>query len=389
MFFNDNILILSLLIVVLTFMASYRTFPIIIHISVIKNLTASPNERSSHKKKTPHLGGLGISFGAFFISAFFGSLMLDTQEVIILLSIAASLIILFSAGIKDDIIGLSPRLKLLFEVISASIFIFLTDIRIDSFYGLFGINELPITASYLFTIFVFIVIINSYNFIDGIDGLAASIAIIIFSCFLYYFINIKSILAIICISSMLGSILAFLKFNFPNLFALAIKSFYNQKYSNQFLREETNSKNKFYLLPIFILSIGLFFCYNKLSFIFYVKIISLITLYFLVKYILLISVGYIFEKNYLFEEIIFHSFIYEKVAGIFLFPLILIFYYGSFDNLVVYYLINIFLILILNYKWIRLLYLSFFNSSLHKAHIIIYLCTFEVLPLVILIKLFY
>lgn len=214
MFFNDNILILSLLIVVLTFMASYRTFPIIIHISVIKNLTASPNERSSHKKKTPHLGGLGISFGAFFISAFFGSLMLDTQEVTILLSIAASLIILFSAGIKDDIIGLSPRLKLLFEVISASIFILLTDIRIDSFYGLFGINELPITASYLFTIFVFIVIINSYNFIDGIDGLAASIAIIIFSCFLYYFINIKSILAIICISSMLGSILAFLKFNF-------------------------------------------------------------------------------------------------------------------------------------------------------------------------------
>ena len=140
--------------------------------------------------------------------------MLDTQEVTILLSIAASLIILFSAGIKDDIIGLSPRLKLLFEVISASIFILLTDIRIDSFYGLFGINELPITASYLFTIFVFIVIINSYNFIDGIDGLAASIAIIIFSCFLYYFINIKSILAIICISSMLGSILAFLKFNF-------------------------------------------------------------------------------------------------------------------------------------------------------------------------------
>ena len=185
MFFNDNILILSLLIVVLTFMASYRTFPIIIQISVIKNLTASPNERSSHKKKTPHLGGLGISFGAFFISAFFGSLMLDTQEVTILLSIAASLIILFSAGIKDDIIGLSPRLKLLFEVISASIFILLTDIRIDSFYGLFGINELPITASYLFTIFVFIVIINSYNFIDGIDGLAASIAIIIFSCLRY------------------------------------------------------------------------------------------------------------------------------------------------------------------------------------------------------------
>ena len=103
--------------------------------------------------------------------------------------------------------------KLLVEVISASIFIYLTDIRIDSFYGLFGINELPVILSYVFTIFVFIVIINSFNFTDGIDGLAASIAIIIFSCFLYYFICIKSILAIISISSMLGSILAFLRFN--------------------------------------------------------------------------------------------------------------------------------------------------------------------------------
>tara|TARA_B100001057_G_scaffold159142_1_gene159739 strand:- start:1917 stop:2942 length:1026 start_codon:yes stop_codon:yes gene_type:complete len=197
----------------MAFIASYRIFPIIINVSVIKNLTASPNERSSHNKKTPNLGGLGISFGAFLISAFFGSLMLDTEMVNILLSIAVSLIILFYAGIKDDLIGLSAKVKLFVEVISASIFIYLTDIRIDSFYGLFGINELPAILSYTFTIFVFIVIINSFNLTDGIDGLAASIAIIIFSCLLYYFINTESILAITSISSMLGSTLAFLRFN--------------------------------------------------------------------------------------------------------------------------------------------------------------------------------
>ena len=197
----------------MAFIASYRTFPIIINVSVIKNLTATPNERSSHNKKTPNLGGLGISFGAFLISAFFGSLMLDAEMVNILLSIAVSLIILFYAGIKDDLIGLSAKVKLLVEVISASTFIYLTDIRVDSFYGLFGINELPAISSYIFTIFVFIVIINAFNLTDGIDGLAASIAIIIFSCLLFYFINIKSILAVISISSMLGSILAFLRFN--------------------------------------------------------------------------------------------------------------------------------------------------------------------------------
>ncbi|MBL6662834.1 MAG: undecaprenyl/decaprenyl-phosphate alpha-N-acetylglucosaminyl 1-phosphate transferase [Flavobacteriales bacterium] len=212
-FFKDNILIFSLTVFALSLVAAYRTFPMIVYVSVIKNLTASPNERSSHQKSTPHLGGLGVSFGAFFVSGVFGSFMLDSREMSILISVTASLVILFSAGLKDDIFGLSPKIKLFVEVLSALIFIVLTDIRIDSFYGLFGINELPVAVSYIYTIFVFVIIINSYNLIDGIDGLAASIALIIFSCFLYYFISIKSFLAVICISSMLGSILAFLRFN--------------------------------------------------------------------------------------------------------------------------------------------------------------------------------
>ncbi len=188
----------------------------IVYVSLIKNLTANPNERSSHEKSTPHLGGLGVSFGAFFVSGFFGSFMLGFNEMSIMLSITASLVILFSAGLKDDIFGLSAKIKLFVELLSALIFILITDIRIDSFYGLFGINELPLAVSYIYTIFVFIIIINSYNLIDGIDGLAASIALLIFSCFLYYFIIIKSILAIVYISSMIGSILAFLKFNVSN-----------------------------------------------------------------------------------------------------------------------------------------------------------------------------
>jgi UDP-N-acetylmuramyl pentapeptide phosphotransferase/UDP-N-acetylglucosamine-1-phosphate transferase len=185
----------------------------IVYVSVIKNLTSSPNERSSHQKSIPHLGGLGISFGAFFATGVFGSFMLDSNEMSILIAITSSLVLLFSAGLKDDIFGLSPKIKLFVEVLSAIIFIVLTDIRIDCFHGLFGINELPLAISYIYTIFVFVIIINSFNLVDGIDGLAASIAFIIFSCFLYYFISIRSFLAIVSISSMLGGILAFLRFN--------------------------------------------------------------------------------------------------------------------------------------------------------------------------------
>ncbi len=212
-YLTENILILSFGVFLSSFIAAYRTFPMIVYVSIIKNLIASPNERSSHQKSIPHLGGLGVSFGAFFATGVFGSFMLDFNEMSILIAITSSLVVLFSAGLKDDIFGLSAKIKLFVEVLSALIFIVLTDIRIDSFYGLFGINELPVVVSYIYTIFVFVIIINSYNLIDGIDGLAASIALIIFSFFLYYFISIKSFLAVVSISSMIGSILAFLRFN--------------------------------------------------------------------------------------------------------------------------------------------------------------------------------
>ncbi|MDG1917755.1 MAG: MraY family glycosyltransferase [Flavobacteriales bacterium] len=213
LFFNENLLLFSLVILLFSFLLSYRSFPLIVYISRIKNLTATPNERSSHETSIPHLGGLGISFGAFFVSGFFGSFMLSANDMSILLSITASIVILFTAGVKDDIMGLSPSLKLMAEVLSAFIFIVLTDIRIDNFYGIFGIYEISTFISYLFTVFVFVVVINSFNLIDGIDGLAASVAIIILCHLCYYFYKIGLVVGLLSASATIGGLLAFLRFN--------------------------------------------------------------------------------------------------------------------------------------------------------------------------------
>tara|TARA_B100001059_G_scaffold143838_1_gene143745 strand:+ start:451 stop:1452 length:1002 start_codon:yes stop_codon:yes gene_type:complete len=186
---------------------------VIVYISVIKNLTARPNERSSHVKSTPHLGGLGILFGSFFVGSSFGSFFLSGDDLSVVLAINASIVVLFTAGLKDDIVGLSPYTKLVSEVSSALIFIVLTDIRIDNFYGIFGVNELPILLSYFFTIFVFVVIINSINLIDGIDGLAASVAILIFCHLGYYSFKTELMVGLLISCSMIGGLLAFLRFN--------------------------------------------------------------------------------------------------------------------------------------------------------------------------------
>ena len=43
---------------------------------------------------------------------------------------------------------------------------------IDHFHGVLGLQEIPRVASQIFTVFVFLVVVNDINFIDGIDGLA-------------------------------------------------------------------------------------------------------------------------------------------------------------------------------------------------------------------------
>ena len=167
---NPSLIVFFTLVIAVLFY--YNMIPTLVYVSVTKNLMANPNERSSHEKKISNLGGVGIAFGAFFSCAFFGSLLLSDNEMSILLSMTAPLVILFAAGLKDDIVGLSQKIKLFTEVLSALIFISLTDIRIDSFHGIFGIYEFNEILSIAFTVFVFVLIINSYNMIDGKIGRA-------------------------------------------------------------------------------------------------------------------------------------------------------------------------------------------------------------------------
>jgi UDP-N-acetylmuramyl pentapeptide phosphotransferase/UDP-N-acetylglucosamine-1-phosphate transferase len=117
-------------------------------------------------------------------------------------------------GIKDDLSGLNPYKKFLGQIIAAFTVAVFGDYRISSFYGIFGISELPYWVSILFTIFVFLVIINGFNLIDGIDGLAVSIGILSSLFFGMWFFNIPEpnqyyIVAI----ALAGAAVSFLRIN--------------------------------------------------------------------------------------------------------------------------------------------------------------------------------
>ena len=100
--------------------------------------------------------------------------------------------IMFIVGVYDDFYEADFKLKFLLQIIVSKIIIDQGYV-IDSFQGIFGIYELPWAIAQLFTSFVFLVIVNSLNFIDGIDGLAISEVIKEFTKFEYELLSFELI----------------------------------------------------------------------------------------------------------------------------------------------------------------------------------------------------
>jgi UDP-GlcNAc:undecaprenyl-phosphate/decaprenyl-phosphate GlcNAc-1-phosphate transferase len=191
------------------FVIAFLIVPVIIKYSLMKNLVDIPGRRKIHKKVTPSMGGIAIFFG-FFIASLIWIDIPHWKEIKFIL---VSLFVIFFIGVRDDLVPLSPVLKLVGQIMAAALLIFLFDLRLRSFYGLFGIFELPAIVSYLLTIFTIIVITNSFNLIDGLDGLAGTLAIVALTAFGIWFFLIGDEVFSIFSFAMLGAILAFLIFN--------------------------------------------------------------------------------------------------------------------------------------------------------------------------------
>jgi len=191
------------------FMITMFAIPSIIRVAEIKHLFDEPDERKLHKKSIPTLGGMAIFAGVLFSVTFWT----NQVQIVELQYIIASLIILFFMGIKDDLVNLRASKKLVGQIVAAMILVYMADIRLTSFFGLFGIRALPLWFSYGFSVFTCVVITNAFNLIDGIDTLAGSLGILGASIFgmWFYFLGMTQY-TILC-AALVGSLLAFLWFN--------------------------------------------------------------------------------------------------------------------------------------------------------------------------------
>lgn len=206
--FNNTILY-SLKVIIVTFIISMITVPTVKKIAIHVNALDIPNERKVHSKPMPRLGGIAIFFAFLVGYMFFGEMTKEMNSILI-----GSFIILLT-GIIDDIKPLSPKNKIIGQLISAFVIVFYGKILLANV-TFFGINlEFNILA-YPISILFIIACMNIINLIDGLDGLASGISSIFFMtiiiiCFFQgRIIGLDYTLTLI----MLGSTLGFLVHNF-------------------------------------------------------------------------------------------------------------------------------------------------------------------------------
>ncbi|WP_077369523.1 glycosyltransferase family 4 protein [Anaerosalibacter sp. Marseille-P3206] len=174
----------------------------------VKAIDIPKDARRVHKKPIPLLGGLAIYISTIITILIFLPLDKTTFSIII----GGSIIVI--SGIIDDTKDLSPKMKLLFQILAAVVLV-IGGIKIDFITNPFKGGLLYLKGfSIPLTIFWIVGITNTVNLIDGLDGLAAGVSLIasmslffVASRFMYEPIMIMSLV-------LAGSCLGFLPFNF-------------------------------------------------------------------------------------------------------------------------------------------------------------------------------
>jgi UDP-GlcNAc:undecaprenyl-phosphate GlcNAc-1-phosphate transferase len=249
---------------ILSFLCVLAITPLIIKFALKINFVDNPNARKIHKKAIPLLGGLAVFTGFclftlydIVLSPFWGF----NKYVLGYLGGAAIIVIV---GLIDDKMGMSPKVKMLGQLLSCIVFIWSNEL--STLFGAWYIT-LPVL------IFWMVGLMNALNFLDNMDGIISGISAIMALGFYGFswilrtpanadFTNYFGLLSL----TFAGSVLGFLPYNFnpAKIFLGDAGSMFIGYFLSTMgilmgriavIRAENNL---YYLLPILLLSYAIF-----------------------------------------------------------------------------------------------------------------------------------
>lgn len=182
--------------------------PVLSRLAVRWQMLDVPDERKVHEIPVPRCGGVAMAVGAFIPILYWYSDNTFIQSFLL----AAGVIVVF--GISDDFLSLSPRWKVLGQIIAALIVIYGGGVKIVSLGGLLPDGMLlPGWISVPLTLFVIVGVTNAINLADGLDGLAGGISLLAV-CFIGYlaYMTGRFEVGLVCLAFG-GALFGFLRFN--------------------------------------------------------------------------------------------------------------------------------------------------------------------------------
>ncbi|MFF0828413.1 glycosyltransferase family 4 protein [Brevibacillus sp. NPDC003359] len=189
--------------------------PYVKNLAVKVGAVDAPNQRKVHTRIMPRMGGLAIYMG--YLVAFF--LFVPYTSISEMLGIFIGSTIVMVVGMLDDKYQLSPKWKLLGQLVATVIVVVPFGLKI-------GVVNLPYSGSidfssgWLFwlaipiTMFWIVGVTNAVNLIDGLDGLSAGVSAIAAGTMGVMALLMDDYKVATYCFVLLGAILGFLYFNF-------------------------------------------------------------------------------------------------------------------------------------------------------------------------------
>lgn len=228
MCFNLLAIILSSLTALLTVHWAYFR---VLKIAKDKNLVDNPDARKLQKEPVPMMGGIAVFIGVLAgvligIACFtIPSIAHHTEipnTIKQLTPIVCAMSIMLYTGAMDDILGLTPRSRLIIEIATVCGLILGSGMCIDSLHGLWNVNVISWYIAVPLTIFACVGIINAVNMVDGVNGLSSGLCMTIFIYYGITFIKVGDTANAILSISTAGALLPFLV---HNIFGKSTKMF--------------------------------------------------------------------------------------------------------------------------------------------------------------------
>jgi UDP-GlcNAc:undecaprenyl-phosphate GlcNAc-1-phosphate transferase len=213
----------------IAFVSSLALTALAIRLGLRLGVVDQPGGRRRHTRRTSRLGAIPL-FGAFTLAGLIGRSFdipsLDPNEALRFAGLIAGGGVVFMVAIADDRRDLSPRAQFALQAFAALVAIS-SQIFIERFTNPFTRQEIVLTSPETFgpvvgyaivtllSLFWFLGMMNTVNFLDGVDGLTSTVGLIAAGVVAIHMWREGQYSVALLPVALIGVLLGFLVFNWP------------------------------------------------------------------------------------------------------------------------------------------------------------------------------